>query len=87
MTTIVEIYTDGACRGNPGPGGWGVVLIAGDRRRTLYGGDPETLTETITYSRFGVMPAWAEEWRPGQGLTEAEINAVAAYVHQLGGGE
>lgn len=42
MTTIVEIYTDGACRGNPGPGGWGVVLIAGDRRRTLYGGDPET---------------------------------------------
>ncbi len=53
----------------------------------LYGGDPETLTETITYSRFGVMPAWAEEWRPGQGLTEAEINAVAAYVHQLGGGE
>jgi len=53
----------------------------------LYGGDEETLTETITYSRFGVMPAWSEEYRPGQGLTQAEINAVAAYVHQLGGGE
>ena len=42
MTDIVEIYTDGACRGNPGPGGWGVVLAAGSRRKTMYGGDPET---------------------------------------------
>ncbi len=33
----VEIYTDGACRGNPGPGGWGVLLIAGDARRELAG--------------------------------------------------
>jgi len=38
----VEIYTDGACRGNPGPGGWGVVLIAGRHRKTLHGGDRET---------------------------------------------
>ena len=53
----------------------------------LYGGDAATLTETITYARFGVMPAWAEEWRVGTGLNPAEINAVAAYVHQLGGGE
>jgi len=42
LTATVEIYTDGACRGNPGPGGWGVVLIAGNRRKVLYGGDPET---------------------------------------------
>ena len=42
LTDIVEIYTDGACRGNPGPGGWGVVLIAGDRRKELYGGEAET---------------------------------------------
>jgi len=42
LTKTVEIYTDGACRGNPGPGGWGVVLIAADRRRTLHGGEPET---------------------------------------------
>jgi cytochrome c oxidase cbb3-type subunit 3 len=53
----------------------------------LYGGDPETLTQTVTYSRFGVMPAWSEEFRPAQGLSQAEINAVAAYVHQLGGGQ
>jgi cytochrome c oxidase cbb3-type subunit 3 len=53
----------------------------------LYGGDVDTLTHTVTYARFGIMPAWLEEYRPGQGLTQAEINAVAAYVHQLGGGE
>jgi len=38
----VTIYTDGACRGNPGPGGWGVVLEANGKQRTLHGGDPAT---------------------------------------------
>lgn len=47
----------------------------------LYGGDVETLTETVAYSRFGVMPPWNER------LTEAEIDQVTLYVHQLGGGE
>jgi ribonuclease HI len=38
----VEIYTDGACRGNPGPGGWGVLLRAGGREKELWGGEPHT---------------------------------------------
>ena len=38
----VEIYTDGACRGNPGVGGWGAVLRAGGRERELFGGEPAT---------------------------------------------
>ena len=38
----VVAFTDGACRGNPGPGGWGVVLRAGDEERELCGGEPET---------------------------------------------
>lgn len=38
----VEIYTDGACRGNPGPGGWGALLRHGGRERELYGGEPLT---------------------------------------------
>lgn len=42
MSDVVEIYTDGACRGNPGPGGWGVVLRHKQRQKTLYGGEPET---------------------------------------------
>ena len=38
----VEIYCDGACRGNPGPGGWGALLIAGDARRELSGYEAHT---------------------------------------------
>lgn len=47
----------------------------------LYGGSREKIKETVTYARFGVMPAWAGR------LTEDEIRAVAAYVHSRGGGE
>jgi ribonuclease HI len=38
----VEIYTDGACRGNPGPGGWGALMRCGDQEREIYGGEPAT---------------------------------------------
>ena len=38
----VEVYADGACKGNPGPGGWGVLLIEGGRERELHGGEPAT---------------------------------------------
>lgn len=38
----VEIFTDGACRGNPGPGGWGALLRYADHERELYGGEPDT---------------------------------------------
>jgi len=38
----VHVYTDGACKGNPGPGGWGALLIAGGREKELYGGESET---------------------------------------------
>ena len=42
MTKTIEIYTDGACRGNPGPGGWGALLIAGRHRKTMHGGEADT---------------------------------------------
>jgi len=48
----VEIYTDGACRGNPGPGGWGVVLRYGEHEKELYGGEPQT-----TNNRMELMAA------------------------------
>ncbi|MDX2157715.1 MAG: ribonuclease HI [Hyphomicrobiaceae bacterium] len=38
----VTIYTDGACSGNPGPGGWGAILVSGPHRKELNGGEPET---------------------------------------------
>jgi len=39
---IIKIYTDGACKGNPGPGGWGALLVAGKHRKELFGGERET---------------------------------------------
>lgn len=39
---IVEIYTDGACSGNPGPGGWGAVMIYGEYQKEISGGAAET---------------------------------------------
>ncbi len=52
MTDTVEIYTDGACRGNPGPGGWGVFLRQNHHEKTLHGGEPAT-----TNNRMELMAA------------------------------
>ncbi|WP_022947297.1 ribonuclease HI [Methylohalobius crimeensis] len=49
---LVEIYTDGACRGNPGPGGWGALLRYRNRERELYGAEPHT-----TNNRMELMAA------------------------------
>jgi ribonuclease HI len=51
MTEVV-IYTDGACSGNPGPGGWGAILHNGATKKELYGGDPAT-----TNNRMELMAA------------------------------
>ncbi len=52
--TPVLIYTDGACSGNPGPGGWGAVLISSGHERELSGGEPHT-----TNNRMEIMAAIA----------------------------
>ena len=48
----IEIYTDGACRGNPGPGGWGAVLMYGEKTKEIYGGENNT-----TNNRMELMAA------------------------------
>ena len=52
MTPRVVIYTDGACSGNPGPGGWGAILTLGAKAREICGGEPET-----TNNRMELMAA------------------------------
>ncbi|MFC5728266.1 MULTISPECIES: ribonuclease HI [Nocardioides] len=49
---VVTIYTDGACLGNPGAGGWGAVLMSGPHEKDLYGGEPAT-----TNNRMELMAA------------------------------
>lgn len=57
MAETVTIYTDGACKGNPGPGGWGVCMRYKDKEKQLCGGEPET-----TNNRMELMAAiWALE--------------------------
>jgi ribonuclease HI len=53
-TSKLEIYTDGACRQNPGPGGWGAMLVAGDKVKKIFGGEPDT-----TNNRMELMAAIA----------------------------
>lgn len=50
--SLVEIFTDGACKGNPGPGGWGALLRYGDSHKELFGGEPDT-----TNNRMEMMAA------------------------------
>lgn len=52
MKPAVEIFTDGACKGNPGPGGWGVLLRCGTTEKELYGGERQT-----TNNRMELMAA------------------------------
>ncbi|WP_252272972.1 ribonuclease HI [Pseudomonas subflava] len=52
MSDIVEIYTDGACKGNPGPGGWGALMIYKGAEKELWGGEPNT-----TNNRMELMAA------------------------------
>jgi len=39
---MIDVFTDGACSGNPGPGGWGVLIVDGEVREELCGGEPQT---------------------------------------------
>jgi ribonuclease HI len=57
MTTDVVIYTDGACKGNPGPGGWGAWLKSGEHERELWGG--ERLTTNNRMELTAVIEALA----------------------------
>ncbi len=88
-TTGAQVFADN-CSGCHGEKGEGMREMGAPMLTDavwLYGGDAERIKETVTLARFGVMPAWSEEFRQANGLSQAEINAVATYVHGLGGGE
>ena len=70
----VEIYTDGACSGNPGPGGWGAILIWGDHRKEINGGEAQT-----TNNRMELMAAISALEALKKGV-EADLYTDSAYV-------
>jgi ribonuclease HI len=70
----VEIFTDGACRGNPGPGGWGALLRYGDNERSLCGGEPDT-----TNNRMELM-AVIQGLMALQRSCEVQVTSDSTYV-------
>lgn len=68
----VEIFTDGACSGNPGPGGWGAILRSGETERELFGGEAQTtnnrmeLTAVIRALEALKRPVRARVWTDSQ---------------------
>ena len=63
-TSAVILYTDGACKGNPGPGGWGALLIAGDVEKEFFGG--EKLTTNNRMELLAVIEGLSALKRPCQ---------------------
>lgn len=76
------IYTDGACSGNPGPGGWGVLMQFGEREKELFGGEPDTTNnrmelmaaikalEAIKPGYNGAITLWTDSTYVMKGITE-----------------
>ncbi len=71
---IVQIYTDGACKGNPGPGGWGALLIYGEHRKELCGG------EKLTTNNRMEMTAVIEALAALKGPSEVVLHTDSTYV-------
>ena len=72
----VEIYTDGACSGNPGPGGWGAILRAGGREKEIWGGEPATTNNRMEL--MAVIRALDLLKRP----VEARVHTDSQYVQK-----
>ena len=70
----VEIWTDGACKGNPGPGGWGVLLKTGSIEKTLHGGEP--LTTNNRMEMLAVIEALRALKRPCKVLLHVDSQYV-----------
>jgi ribonuclease HI len=74
VTPKVVIYTDGACSGNPGPGGWGAVLIWGETERDICGGEPATTNNRMEL--MGAIQALETLKRP----CKVELHTDSQYV-------
>ncbi|MCU0695436.1 MAG: ribonuclease HI [Myxococcaceae bacterium] len=74
--TIVDIFTDGACKGNPGPGGWGAILRSGSHEKELFGGEPDTTNNRMELT--AVIRALEALTRP----VKVRVHTDSTYVQQ-----
>jgi ribonuclease HI len=76
MSGTVRIYTDGACKGNPGPGGWGAWLATGGHEKELWGGEAQTTNNRMELT--AVIQALAALKR----ASRVELHTDSQYVRQ-----
>ena len=74
MNESVDIYTDGACKGNPGPGGWGALLRYGEHERELFGGESATTNNRMELT--AVIEALRALKRPSQVVVHTDSQYV-----------
>jgi ribonuclease HI len=73
---MIEIFTDGACRGNPGPGGWGALLRAGEHEKELWGGEAHTTNNRME------MTAVIESLKALKRPSEVVLTTDSQYVRR-----
>jgi ribonuclease HI len=82
---VVDIYTDGACSGNPGPGGWGAVLLYGAHNKELYGGEP-ALTTNNRMELMAAIQALEHLTRPATVRLHTDSsylrNGITSWLHR-----
>ena len=76
----IEIYTDGACKGNPGPGGWGAFLRSGQHEKELFGGEP--LTTNNRMELLAVIRALEAVTRPSRVVLHTDSQYVQKGVSE-----
>ncbi len=82
--STVEIWTDGACKGNPGLGGWGALMRAGQHEKTLFGGEPMTTNNRMEL--MGVIEALRALTRPCDVIIHTDSQYVQKGISEWIGG-
>ena len=83
MTAPVVIYTDGACKGNPGPGGWGALLQCDGRERELFGGEQHTTNNRMELTAVIQALGSLKRRRPVAVYTDSQYvkNGIQTWIH------
>jgi ribonuclease HI len=76
MTEMIDIYSDGACKGNPGPGGWGALLVSGGHRKEICGGELDTTNNRMEMT--AVIRALEQIKRPSR----VRVHTDSQYVQK-----